>query len=363
MAHTLLGTCIGILGGGQLGRMLAQAAQTLGYPVEVFEPQAHCPAGAVANRETNAAYTDSDALRHFARRCAVVTYEFENIPVAPLRVLEGERVGHFRPDWRILEICQNRLREKTWLRENGIPHVRFESVAAGESLSAAIRKVGLPCVVKTADFGYDGKGQLKVTDEAGVSAAEAQFAAQAAVVESWVRFRGELSVVVARNESGQVRTFPVSENIHTNHILDFSILPARVPTAIQAQAEVFLTDEGELLVNELAPRTHNSGHYTLDACPTSQFEQQLRAICGLPLGETALRSPIVMVNILGDAWFSDRDEPRTPNWTALLADPCVKLHLYGKAEARRGRKMGHFTVTGTSADEALARAKILKAQL
>ncbi|KXU37927.1 5-(carboxyamino)imidazole ribonucleotide synthase [Cephaloticoccus primus] len=374
---------IGILGGGQLGRMLAQAAQTLGFSVSVFEPQAGCPAGAVAHREVNAPYTDWAQLRDFARGCDVLTYEFENIPTGPLRQLAAEGLAALRPDWRVLEIAQNRLREKTWLRERGVPHARFASVAAGGDLAAAIREVGLPCVVKTADFGYDGKGQLKLQTQADVAAAAAQFAGQAAVVEQWVAFRCELSVVVARGADGQARAFPVSENVHTNHILDYSILPARVPTEVQARAEalglevaeklgvvgliaveLFLTEGGELLVNELAPRTHNSGHYTLDACATSQFEQQVRAICGLPLGDTALRAPAaVMGNLLGDLWFGPSGERRDPDWPLLLADPDVKLHLYGKAEPRRGRKMGHFTVRGANADEALARAQSLKAAL
>jgi len=377
---------IGILGGGQLGRMLVQAAQSLGFSVAVYEPQAACPAGAVANQEVNAPYADLDALRDFVRGCDVVTYEFENIPTAPLQALEAEGFGQrLRPDWRILEIAQNRLREKTWLRDQGIPHARFASVPVGGDLAAAIREVGLPCVVKTADFGYDGKGQLKLTSEAEIAAAAAQFAGQAAVVEQWVEYRCELSVVVARSASGELRTFPPAENIHTNHILDISILPVRVSPEIADRAEalaveiaqklglvgvlgveLFLGNSGELLVNELAPRTHNSGHATLDACTTSQFEQQARAICGLPLGSVAQHAPVaVMVNILGDAWFPSCNSkvPQTPNWAALLADPQTKLHLYGKAEPRRGRKMGHFTVLGDDVEETLARAHALKEQL
>jgi len=377
---------IGILGGGQLGRMLAQAAQSLGFSVAVYEPQAACPAGAVANVEVNAPYSDLAALRDFVRGCDVVTYEFENIPTAPLRDLEAEGLGQrLRPDWRILEICQNRLREKTWLREQGIPHARFASVSVGGDLAAAIREVGLPCVVKTADFGYDGKGQFKVTHEAEIAAAQTQFAGQAAVVEQWVEYSCELSVVVARGVSGELRAFPPAENSHTNHILDVSILPARVSSEVAARAEalaveiaqklglvgvlgveLFLTKAGELIVNELAPRTHNSGHATLEACATSQFEQQVRAICGLPLGAVELRAPVaVMVNVLGDAWFPRRDSnaPQTPDWAALLADPQTKLHLYGKAEPRRGRKMGHFTVLGDDAEETLARARVLKSKL
>lgn len=379
----LPGKTIGVLGGGQLGRMLAQAAQSLGYRVQVFEPQANCPAGAVANREFNASYTDLAALREFARGCDVVTYEFENIPVEPLQQLEAENLTQLHPSWRVLEICQNRWREKTWLRDNGIPHARFRAVTAEGDLTAAIREIGLPCVVKTADFGYDGKGQLKVRDEAGRQEAVKLFAGQRAVVEQFIDFQCELSVVVARGLRGEVRAFPVAENIHTNHILDFSIVPARVSDVIRRQAEaigrdiadklavvgliaveLFLTTGGELLVNELAPRPHNSGHYTLDGCYVSQFEQQVRAVCGLPLGEPAAHTAAVMVNILGDAWFKeDGKTRRQPEWGTLLSHGGCKLHLYGKSEPRLGRKMGHFTVVAPDGNEALTQARALKSRL
>lgn len=375
------GNTIGVLGGGQLGRMFAQAAQSLGYRVHVFEPQRDCPAGAIANREFNAAYTDEAALVEFARSCAVVTYEFENVPVEPLWKIE--KLTRLRPRWEVLEVCQNRLREKTWLRRNGLPHVPFAEVEIGGDLAAAVRLTGRPCVVKTADFGYDGKGQMKVTDDESLARAAEQFAGQRAVVERYIDFKCELSVVVARSASGEVRSFPIAENIHTRHILDFSVVPARVSEAIRREAEdlgrsvaeklnvvgliaieLFLTDDGRLLVNELAPRPHNSGHYTLDACVTSQFEQHVRAVCGLPLGDVSLISPVVMVNILGDAWLRTDDRTVTePNWNAVLAEPAGKLHLYGKREPRIGRKMGHFTVKGASADEALTAARAIKTAL
>jgi 5-(carboxyamino)imidazole ribonucleotide synthase len=378
----LPGGTIGILGGGQLGRMLAQAAQTLGYRVHVYEPHADCPAGAVANREFNASYTDIAALSEFARSCDVVTYEFENIPSAPMR--EIENLVQLYPHWSVLEICQNRLREKTWLRTNGLPHATFANVDERGDLAEAIKSVGLPCVVKTADFGYDGKGQLKVTDEAGMAVAVKQFSGQRAVIERFIRFKCELSVVVARSSKGDIRAFPVSENIHTNHILDFSIVPARVDPAVLRKAELlgqaiaekigvvgllavelFLTTDDDLLVNEMAPRPHNSGHYTLDACRTSQFEQHIRAVCGLPLGDITLESPVVMTNILGDAWLktAEATSPVTPNWTILLDSPVAKLHLYGKKEARRARKMGHFSVIAPTADRALDLARELQAKL
>ena len=369
------GKTIGVLGGGQLGRMLAQAAKRLGYRIHVYEPAAKCPAGAVADKEVNAPYEDLAALTAFAKGCDVVTYEFENVPAAPLQAIEA--VTLLRPHWRVLETAQNRSREKRWLRDHRLPHARFAEVAAGGDLAAGIRAVGLPCVVKTADFGYDGKGQLKVMADADLPAAVQRFAGQPVVIEQFIDFGCEVSAVVARGADGAVSVFPVTENIHRNHILDFSIVPARIAPAVSAAAEklarriaekidlvgvmgveFFVTKSGEVLVNELAPRTHNSGHWTIDACATSQFEQQVRAICGLPLGDTALLSPVVMVNILGDAWKNGE-----PKWAGLTAHANLRLHLYGKAEARPGRKMGHFTVTAANADEALRLARGYQTEL
>jgi len=375
------GKTIGVLGGGQLGRMFAHAAERLGYRVHIYEPEANGPAGEVSAHEVNRPYTDVEALADFVRACDVVTYEFENIPVAPLWEIEKLAVLH--PHWSVLETCQNRMREKTWLRKNGFPHVPFAEVEAGDDLAAAIRRIGLPCVVKTADFGYDGKGQIKVSDDASLAKAVASFAKQRCVIEKFIDFKCELSVLVARSGTGEVKAFPVAENIHTRHILDFSIVPARVPAEITAEAEklalaivekldvvgllaieLFLTDRGEILVNELAPRPHNSGHWTLDACVTSQFEQHVRAVCGLPLGDVSAVAPVVMVNILGDAWKWQGDKiTGEPNWKAVLEHPRAKLHLYGKREPRPGRKMGHFTVTAMTADAALEAARKLKARL
>jgi 5-(carboxyamino)imidazole ribonucleotide synthase len=361
-----------VLGGGQLGRMLAQAATRLGYRVQVYEPAANCPAGAVAHKEVNAPYEDLAALTAFAKECDVVTYEFENVPAAPLKAVEA--VTLLRPHWSVLETTQNRAREKRWLRDNRFPHAKF---AEGTDVAAGIREVGVPCVVKTADFGYDGKGQLQVMTGADIPAAVDKFAGQPVVIEQFIDFACEVSAVVARSPNAAVRVFPVAENIHANHILDISIVPARVAPAVLAAAEklarliaekidlvgvlgveFFVTRSGEVLVNELAPRTHNSGHWTLDACMTSQFEQQVRAICGLPLGAVTLLSPVVMVNILGEAWANGE-----PRWDTLLAQPNVRLHLYGKAEARPGRKMGHFTVTARDADMALELARKYQARL
>lgn len=374
------GKTIGVLGGGQLGRMFAQAAQTLGYRVHVFEPQRHCPAGAIANKEINASYEDIAALKEFAREVDVVTYEFENIPSEPLAAIAPLVPLHPRSD--VLHICQNRQREKAWLRANGIPHVKFAEALDGD-VAAAVAQVGRPCVVKTADFGYDGKGQMRISDDADLAKAVAIFRGRRCVVERWVDFQRELSVIVARTERGQTRAFPVAENIHTRHILDFSIVPARVSPVIAREAELlavsiadklgvvgllavemFLSTNGEVLVNELAPRPHNSGHWSMDGCETSQFEQHVRAVCGLPLGPVGVREPTVMVNVLGDAWkWRDGALAGEPNWSAVLSEPAAKLHLYGKVEPRVGRKMGHFNVRGEDIEAVLERARGLKAQL
>jgi 5-(carboxyamino)imidazole ribonucleotide synthase len=379
------GSTLGILGGGQLGRMLAQAAQSLGYRVRVFEPVGPCPAGAVANEEINASYDDAAALGDFARGCAVVTYEFENIPSGPLAVIAP--LAPLHPRAEVLHTTQNRQREKAWLRANGLPHARYAEALEGD-IAAAAAETGLPCVVKTADFGYDGKGQMKLANAADVARAAALFRGRRCVVERWVEFVCEVSVIVARGATGETRAFPVAENIHTRHILDFSIVPARVDAGVAREAErlataiaeklgvvgllaveFFVTAAGEVIVNELAPRPHNSGHWSLDGCETSQFEQHVRAVCGLPLGGTVVREPTVIVNILGDAWFEGggRQEAgggrREPNWAAILAEPRAKLHLYGKTEPRPGRKMGHFTVRAADVETALARATDLKARL
>lgn len=363
--------------------MLSQAATRLGYRVHVFEPQPGSPAGAVSHREVNEPYENLGALKDFARGCDVVTYEFENIPAAPLRAIES--LTQLHPHWSVLETTQNRSREKNWLKRIGFAHARFAEVAAGGDIGAGIAGVGIPCVVKTADFGYDGKGQIRIRDATDVEKAKTAFATQACVIEQWIDFSCEISVVMARSVQGEIRVFPPAENIHTNHILDCSIVPARVAPEVIAQAEgiarriaekiglvgvmgveLFVARTGEVLVNELAPRTHNSGHYTLDACVTSQFEQQVRAICGLPLGDARLLSPAVMVNILGDAWGLSGVAGETavePRWDRLLGESGVHLHLYGKSEPRHGRKMGHFTVVGAVIDPAVETARRLKAQL
>lgn len=374
------GKTIGVLGGGQLGRMFAQAAHTLGYRVHVFEPQAGGPAGAAADAETNASYEDAAALEKFAGGCDVVTYEFENIPSEPLAAVAGRAPLH--PKAEVLHVCQNRQREKAWLKASGFPHVAYAEALDGD-IAPAVAGVGLPCVVKTADFGYDGKGQMKLETEADLARAAAIFRGRRCVIERWCQFSCELSAIVARSSAGETKAFPIAENIHTHHILDFSLVPARIPEPVAAAAqrlaadiaarlgvigllavEFFLTTAGEILVNELAPRPHNSGHWSIDGCETSQFEQHVRAVCGLPLGGVAVREPTVMVNILGDAWqWRDGRVTAAPAWEVILAEPRAKLHLYGKAEPRPGRKMGHFTVRDTSIEAAFQRAKALQARL
>ncbi len=374
------GQTIGILGGGQLGRLLAQAAQGLGYRAHVYEPAGSSPAAAVADRATCASYEDPAQLEGFARAVDVVTYEFENIPAAPLAAIAARVPLHPAPE--VLRICQNRQREKAWLRAQGFPHVRYAEALDGDILTA-VAEVGRPCVVKTADFGYDGKGQMKIASEAELEQAGAIFRGRRCVVERWVESAREISVICARTAAGETRTFPVAENLHVHHILDTTIVPARIdaPTAQAASefaraiadrlgvvgllaVEFFLTEAGEILVNELAPRPHNSGHWTLDGCATSQFEQQVRAVCGLPLGAVEVRGPIVMVNILGDAWrWRGGAVVGPPEWAAILAEPRARLHVYGKPTPRPGRKMGHFTVSGPDAASALALAADLKARL
>ena len=374
------GRAIGVLGGGQLGRMFAHAAQRLGYRVHVYEQSGPSPAGSVAYRETVAPFDDAAALEAFARSVDVVTYEFENIPSEPLEAVA--RIVGIHPAPAVLSTCQNRRREKAWLRENGFPHADYAEALDGD-VAPAVARLGLPCVVKTADFGYDGKGQMRISAEEDLARAAAIFRGRRCVVERWVPFEREISAICARTAGGETRAFPVAENLHANHILDISIVPARIPRSVAeaAQAlaariadrlgvvglvavEMFVVPGGGLIVNELAPRPHNSGHWTMDACETSQFEQQVRAVCGLPLGPCGCRSPAVMVNILGDAWaWADGAAVGEPDWEALLREPSARLHLYGKPEPRPGRKMGHFTVLGDDQERVLDLALSLKSRL
>ena len=372
----LPGATLGILGSGQLGRMLALAARQMGYRVAVFSPDADSPAGQVADREVVASYDNLEAVRDFARSVAVVTFEFENVPSATTAA--AAEFAPVRPDGQVLHITQQRLREKTFLRDQGFPVTPFLAVNSRKDLEDAVSHLGLPAVLKTASFGYDGKGQIKLKTVADLPGALAGLRGAEGIYEAFVDFEKELSVVGARTLQGDFAAFPIFENAHADHILDVTFAPAAVSETVASDAvritrgilesmgvvglltvEMFLTRDGKILVNELAPRTHNSGHLTLDACVTSQFEQQLRAVCGLPLGSTALHQPAAMVNLLGHLW-----QTGTPQWVnALQTDPSIKLHLYGKSEARMGRKMGHFTATGDTATEAVRKAVAARAAL
>jgi 5-(carboxyamino)imidazole ribonucleotide synthase len=362
------GSALGVLGSGQLGRMFAIAARRMGYRVHTFSPEADTPTGQVADVEVVAEYEDIEALRAFARQVDVVTFEFENVPIDAIDAIEA--ITPVRPCGLALHTAQERAREKQFLADRGFPTAPFGRAASLDELWDAVARVGTPSVIKTAVFGYDGKGQHKVTTPADVEHIWTAIGHQEAVVEKFISLQTEISVIAARGIDGEVVQYPPFENRHRDHILDVTTTPAAIAPPIAAQAaeitrnileelqyvgvlcvEFFVDTDGELLVNELAPRPHNSGHLTFDAAATSQFEQQVRAICGLPLGSTKLLTPAAaMANLLGDLW-----EDGDPNWAAALRVPDVKLHLYGKAEARRGRKMGHLTSTGRTTDEALDR--------
>lgn len=373
------GSSLGIVGGGQLGRMLAREARRKGYRVVVFTDEyPPSPAGQLATREINAAYYDPEALSSFVRDVDVVTMEFENIPGPFLAALEQRRPVF--PSRHAIEITQNREREKNFLRQQGLPCAEFRIAEDSTSLAAAIAELGTPCVLKTAAFGYDGKGQLKLNDpRADWPATWSSFGAARGVVEAWVPFECEISVVAARGQDGSFVPFACVENQHTDHILDVTIAPARVAPTVAEEAtrlaravaealeyvgvlavEMFVLPNGRVLVNEIAPRPHNSGHYTIDACVTNQFEQHLRAVTGLPLGDPTQHTPAVMVNLLGDLWPG---ETESPDWTPILRHPRAKLHLYGKRRALPKRKMGHFTILGNTSNQALVDALAIKSEL
>lgn len=370
-APVLPGATLGILGGGQLGRMFTLAARTMGYRVMVLDPDAASPAGQLADWHVQADYTDADALKQMGEACAAVTTEFENVPAASL--IELARHCRVAPSADAVAIAQDRTHEKTWLAGHGLATAPFAVINGETELEAGLAETGTPALLKVSRFGYDGKGQARVATLDEARAAFRTFGNQPCVLEGFVNLDAEVSVVLARNDAGECALFPVAENQHANGILDISIVPARISPALTDQArdmaraiadqlgyvgilavEFFVAD-GRLLVNEVAPRPHNSGHYTLDACVTDQFEQQVRVVCGLPLGDTRLLSPVVMLNILGDRW---RDGG--PHWDALLAHPAVKLHLYGKETARPGRKMGHCNVLDADVNAALALAEQMR---
>lgn len=372
---------IGVVGGGQLGRMMILEARRMGYRTVVFTDEAPgCPAGQVADEEINAAFDDGEATDAFLSRIDVCTYEFENIPASFIARIEAEKPVF--PDRRALETSQHRECEKLFLREHGIPCAPFAVVDCAESLVAALEEIGTPCVLKTAAFGYDGKGQIKISeplDIARVNQVWTDLDAPRGVLEGWVTYRCEISVVAARGRDGAFAPFPVAENIHTNHILDTTLVPARISEdeALAAEAlakrvgdaldyvgvyavEMFLTESGELIVNEMAPRPHNSGHFTIDACDVSQFGMQIRAVVGLPVSRPRLLRPVVMVNLLGDVW---PEAEVHPDWSPILNDQDTRLHLYGKRIARVGRKMGHFCVLADDVDSARSKATAMMREL
>ena len=360
----LPGATIGVLGSGQLGRMFAIAARRMGYRVHTFSPDQDTPTGQIADVEVVAPYDDLDAVRNFARNVGVVTFEFENVPADTARAAAS--CAPVRPSGSILHTTQQRIREKSFLTSAGLPTTPYREIRSPEDLARAISELGCPAILKTAAFGYDGKGQVRVESPERAEAAWDAIGRQEAVLEALIDFDREISVVAARGGDGAFVHYSPAENQHSRHILDVSIAPARVPPAVAKNAvemsrcvleklgvvgvlcvEFFVTRDGRLLINELAPRPHNSGHLTVDACVTSQFEQQLRAVCGLPLGSTAMHCPAAMANILGDLWSQ-----REPDWAAACAFPNVKLHLYGKLAPRPGRKMGHLTALHHNAEEA-----------
>ena len=358
------GAALGVLGGGQLGRMFTIAAKRMGYRVHTFSPDDDSPAGQVADLEVTASYEDLDALRTFAGGVDVVTFEFENVPIDAVAAIEA--VVPVRPSGVALHTAQQRAREKTFLADRGIPTALFAAAATLDELWDAVARVGTPAVIKTAAFGYDGKGQHRVITPADVEHIWTAIGHQEAVIEKFISLQAEISVVAARGSDGGIAEFPPFENRHRNHILDLTTVPAAITPAMAKQAaeitrtileelqyvgvlcvEFFVSTDGELLVNELAPRPHNSGHLTLDAAVTSQFEQQVRAICGLPLGSADIPRPAAMANVLGDLWVGGE-----PNWAAACRFSDVKLHLYGKSNPRPGRKMGHLTATGATVQDA-----------
>jgi 5-(carboxyamino)imidazole ribonucleotide synthase len=375
MSKILPGSTIGILGSGQLGRMLAVAARQMGYRVHVLSPGRDTPTGQVADVEVVAAYEDLEAVRRFAQAVDVVTYEFENVPADT--AVTCTQYAPLRPGAHVLRVAQNRLREKQFMQDNDLPVTAFAEVNSLADLEAGLAAVGCPSVLKTAVSGYDGKGQVKIDQPGEAAEAWAMMGERTAVLEAWVAFEREVSVVAARGLDGAFAHYGLIANEHRNHILDVSVAPADVATTIADKAielarrlmealdvvgvlcvEFFLTATGDLLINEIAPRPHNSGHLTIEGCVTSQFEQQLRAVCGLPLGDTSTIRPVAMANLLGDLWGNGE-----PDWTAVLQDARVKLHLYGKKEARPGRKIGHLTALGENVQEAEKRVREARERL
>lgn len=369
------GATLGVFGGGQLGRMFALAAARLGYRVMVFAPERDCPTAQVAAEHVCAPFGDDDAVANFARRCSAITIEFENVPVRCLEI--AIRYAPVRPGAGVLAVAQDRLAERAFIDKCGLPTSPHAAVDGVESLTEAVARLGRPGVIKTARFGYDGRGQVKVDDQTDLASAWRELNASRAIYERWVSFDCEVSVLVARTARGEIQTFGPIENSHANHILDVSVVPARIGESTRREAveiagaiaeasgleglicvEMFVGGEGGLLINELAPRPHNSGHLSIEACAVSQFEQQVRAVCNLPLGQMVATRPAAMANLLGEhlpegAW----------SVAGAMSMSDVAIHLYGKSEARRGRKMGHVTAVGQTADVAEQLARQARAML
>ncbi|WP_028460472.1 5-(carboxyamino)imidazole ribonucleotide synthase [Nitrosomonas cryotolerans] len=369
------GAMLGLLGGGQLGRMFVMAAHSMGYRVTVLDPSIDCPAGCIADRFICADYTDRNTLHELGSTCAGITTEFENIPAESLRILA--EYCFVSPDARCVSITQDRILEKQFLVANGFSVAPFLVIQNPDELSITQYSDLFPGILKVSRFGYDGKGQIRVNTQAELNTAFADLNNKSCVLERLMPLVCEISVIVARGVDDELRLFPVAENQHDHGILDISIIPARISRDIAQKAqeiairvaeklnyrgvlcvEFFILENDQLLINEIAPRPHNSGHYTIDACITSQFEQQVRTLCGIPLGSTSMHSAAVMVNLLGDLW-----QKNEPNWKQVLQYSSTKLHLYGKREARPRRKMGHYTVLDTTTETALQQALKIKHSL
>lgn len=360
----LPGATLGMLGGGQLGKMFTTVAQTMGYKVVVLEPDVNSPAGIIADQHICANYTDETALVQLAKLCDAVTTEFENIPATVLSYLEAKTVVH--PSSKALSLTQNRLIEKAFIESLGINVAPYAPIRNMADIDAIADTFHFPAIIKAASFGYDGKGQTVCENADDVRVAFTALNEVECMLEQRINLEYEISTVLARSQSGEITNFPVSENVHVNGILHSTTVPSNAPEQQAGQAiemadkmadgldyvgimavEFFISKEGDILANEIAPRPHNSGHFTLDACETSQFEQQVRMLCGLPSGNCELVTPVVMINLLGDVWGSSR-----PHWDALLSHPQNKLHLYGKKEARPSRKMGHFNTLAATTEQA-----------
>lgn len=371
----LPGATLGVLGGGQLGRMFTLAAHSMGYRVWVLDPDPDSPTGRMADRHLQAAYDDAEALEHMAAGCAAVTTEFENVPAETLEFLEARLP--VRPGSKAVAIARDRIREKTFIRDLGLATAPFFAITSAAELEPACAALSMPALLKTAQLGYDGKGQIGVDNLEQAQLAFADLNQAPCILEECMQLEQELSVVLARSVGGQTAVYPVGENMHVNGILDTTRVPGRVPEDVAGKAcdmalqladamdycgvlavEFFISSDGQLLINEMAPRPHNSGHYSIDACLTSQFEQQVRTLCGLPPGSTRLLSPAVMVNVLGKLWNAG-----TPRWQYLFAEGHTALHLYGKEEARPGRKMGHFTCMAEDSAQAMRIAERVRAAI